>query len=414
MRVPTSLVDAFGADFEKRICEFAVREKLLPEAAALQSPRFLARSVVPHIAKLSSLFNRVEKDQSSGLEPYWKESSNPAHLRLAYFLYFMPCNLFRVAAIWSELSRLGYRWNSPTFKAIEFGAGPASGLCGIAAGEKYAPIGLPSSTNWALIEQDRGILELGNLWAQDYLSFLDLPNWDIRPFHRKLDPREGFLPKNAPQFNLWLMSFYLNETQLSSRELAGILIASWAKHMDNEGLIILVEPALKLQSRRLLELRQEILLEIEKKKIDWLQVLLPCLGHQKCGAFANEEDWCHEEVSWWRPPYFRQIDKMAELDRKTLPFSYLVLAKSRRKREEILPALAAAPSEERHRLVSPAHSQGKELEFFLCGQEGKRKARFRPSGKKDPHRDLGRGDILMKTEVRGDLNSSRVTFKDYT
>src|SRR4051812_5553338 len=93
MRVPDSLAKAFDTQFEAQISQFAVEQGLLPEQSALKSPRFLARSVIPHVLKLSSLFNRLEEGQpGSGLNPYWKESSNPKNLRLAYFLYFMPSN----------------------------------------------------------------------------------------------------------------------------------------------------------------------------------------------------------------------------------------------------------------------------------------------------------------------------------
>ena len=122
----------------------------------------------------------------------------------------------------------------------------------------------------------------------------------------------------------------------------------------------------------------------------------------------HSADWCHEEVTWWRPPYFRKIDKMAGLDRRTLPFSYLVLAKSRRSREEILPLLADSGLSTRHRLVSPAHSEGRDLEFFLCGEEGKRRARYRPANESDPAAELQRGNIFIDAEIRGDHNSSRV------
>src|SRR4051812_33311086 len=104
MKVPEKLSRAFGKDFENLIGEFAVGKQMIPDLASLHSVRFLARSVVPHVERLSSLFNRekahvsaaapgkavqslVDKAaQSSGLAPYWKDSSNPENLRLAYFL----------------------------------------------------------------------------------------------------------------------------------------------------------------------------------------------------------------------------------------------------------------------------------------------------------------------------------------
>lgn len=351
---------------------------------------------------------RIAATQEKGLDPYWKESSNPENFRLAYFLYFMPSNLYRVASVWAELARLGFRWPHAGFRGIEFGAGPASGATGIAAGERHSPVGLPKSGSWALIEQDKAMLQLGQGWAENYFDYCGVGDWGIRPFHRKLDLAQGFLPRSAPTFHLWLMSYFLNEYSQTPAEIARALLSAWERHLEEDGIAILVEPALRMQSRKLLEVRRELLALAEKKKIDWLQVLLPCLGHQACGALATEDDWCHEEVMWWRPPYFRKIDELAELDRKTLPFSYLVVTKSRRKREEILPALGSAMQDSRLRLVSPAHFEGRDQEFFVCGSEGKRRARFRENDEQSPLAELGRGDILLGADIRGDMSASRI------
>ncbi len=417
MRVPVPLTLAFGEEFEKLISQFSADQKLLSSAEEIHSTRFLSRSVVPHVQKLSTLFNRIDPEakatgaakavaQADGLDPYWKESANPANLRLAYFLYFMPPNLYRMASVWAELARLGFKWPSSEkqLRAVEFGAGPASGACGIAAGEKYAPVGLPSEGNWALIEQDKKMLELGGRWAKTYFESSGFAAWDVREFKRRIElDQPTLLPPKAPKFNLFTMSFFLNEFQEPESKLADRLLATWRDHLTDEGIAILIEPALKLQSRRLLALRREILAQSAGSDI---QLLLPCLGHQDCGALAAEGDWCHEEVSWWRPPYFKTIDQMANLDRKTLPFSYLVFVKSRRPREEILTALE--PGATRERLVSPAHAEGKEQEFFICGQEGKRRARWRPPEGPKGEDALERGDVLEGAQIRGDRNSARI------
>ncbi|MFZ9594777.1 MAG: small ribosomal subunit Rsm22 family protein [Bdellovibrionia bacterium] len=439
--MPEKLAFGFGKEFEDFITRFSLEQGLIPDASSLSSTRYLNRCILPHVQKLSQLFNRNSldpkhepKNQRSPLNAYWKETSNPEHLRAAYFLSFMPANLYRVASIWAELRRLGFQWSTDSVRAIELGAGPASGACGIMAGEKFAPVGLPSSLSWALVEQDKNMLQLGASWLEAYTSYLGGPHSQssIRTFHRKIDLKQGFLPRGAPQFHLWIMSYFLNESEFSPRELAAQLITAWQHHLEDEGVVILVEPALKLQSRQLLELRAEILLEAQRRKLDWLKLLLPCLGHQNCGALASPEDWCHEEVTWWRPPYFKAIDQKAGLDRKTLPFSYLVFIKTQRSRTEVLPALAS-PELNPVRLVSPAYSQGQDLEFFLCGAEGKRRARVHQkklqasTAEKDPALQkssegetpepqatrkkealLQRGDILLDTEIRGDQNASRI------
>ena len=152
----------------------------------------------------------------------------------------------------------------------------------------------------------------------------------------------------------------------------------------------------------MLEIRRELLAQAPAHP--WLKILLPCLGHQACGALADPEDWCHEDVSWWRPPYYRKLDELCSLDRKSLPFSYLVVAKSSRAREEILPALDRAPG--RYRLVSPAHREGQDLEFFICGADGKKRARYRPRTPEE--KEIDRGDILEGAEIRGDVHAGRV------
>ncbi|HAR43577.1 MAG TPA: hypothetical protein DCS07_13270 [Bdellovibrionales bacterium] len=436
MHVPENLQKAFGDEFQELIGALAAERGLIPDAGSTRSERFMARSVVPHVKKLSALFNREEvldqkeaetarpakavkkerealdrsETQAKGLDPYWKESSNPAHLRLAYFLYFMPSNLFRVASVWAELARLGFRWpeNQNELRAIEFGAGPATGACGIAAAERFSPLGLPKSGSWALIEQDKAVLQLGCAWAEKYFPSGDR-DWGIRPFHRKVDLTKGLLPRNAPSFNLWVMSYFLNEIWSDPAAAAKVLLDAWERHLTERGVVILVEPALKYQSRKLLQLRQELLLLAGRRGCDWLKILLPCLGHQECGALKADEDWCHEDVSWWRPPYFRIIDKMAGLDRRNLPFSYLVITRDSRPQEEILSALkqGATPCS-LHRLVSPCHGVGQDLEFYLCGKEGKSRARFKEKLAGDLEGGLGRGDILADARIRGDSASKRV------
>lgn len=246
-------------------------------------------------------------------------------------------------------------------------------------------------------------------------SGLSTAGWEVREFARKLDWTQPLLPKAAPRFQLMLTSYVLNEAQVPISQLAERWLELFDSHLEQEGLVILIEPALRLQSRKLLELRREFLAAPQFKNLG-MQVLLPCLGHQVCGALTDPDDWCHEEVSWWRPKFVKLIDDLGGMDRKTLPFSYLVLTKSARPRTDLLPALkgpnvteAAAVTEiHTHRLVSPPFSQGQDLEFFLCSSrsDGKRRARLRvPREERD---EIERGTILVNADVRGESNASRV------
>jgi hypothetical protein len=413
MRVPVALVDHFKTDFEKTLTDFLLQNKMIEDAGDLHSKRFLNRSVAPHVKGFSQLFNRKDGAQTDGIdtESYWTEGGSPKNKRLAYFLSFMPCNLFRVSSVWAELHRLGFKWPFPEdkdFKGLEFGAGLASGACGIVAGERFAPLGLPPRGNFALIEQSKAALQIGTKWLEHFSG----DGMSVRPFHRRMDLNEAWLPKAAPKFHLFVMSYFLNETEMEPANMVTEFINVCMDHLEDEGLVIIVEPALKLQSRKLLAFRKA-LLENSRMKSDeaGLKVLLPCLGHQACGALAKEDDWCHEEVGWWRPPYLRELDALTGLDRKTLPFSYLVIQKTRRELTDILPELKGK-TEERYRLVSPSHSLSKRThEFFLCGQDGKRRTRYSPEGAKNEIIP-DRGDILQHTTLHGEHESSQIDDAD--
>ena len=285
--------------------------------------------------------------------------------------------------------------------------GPASGACGIAAGEKHAQWALPKAGDWALIEQDKAMLELGSEWAQEYFVDQSVGDWGVRTFHRKIDFARGLLPPSAPSFNLWVMSYFLNEATEPPRKLAEMLITAWEKHLDEEGVVILVEPALKLQSRKLLELRRELLararapgraLAANPNAVPGPSSLRRARGPRRLVPRGSEL------VAPAVLPRDRQ-DGWARPQDAALQLSGDHAKQAHARGAFATRWPASAPVE---RLVSPAHYEGKEQEFFICGQEGKRRARYRAKGEDDPAHELERGDILGGAEARGDVHSARV------
>lgn len=353
----------------------------------LESPRFLARSIEPHISALSQKFNRTIE-----LEPnYWKSTSNVENLLNAYFLVFMPTNAMRVAAVFSELDRHGFDFGSfKNFRAVEFGSGPGSGFFGAHLAREHGGVNLPEKGIFAMIEKDKASLELGAKWMTS------VSPWEIETFHRRLDLKRPWLPRAAPSFDLWISSFFLNEVEIDAQTLADSFLKTAKNHLNPGGLSIFVEPALKNCSRRLLEFRKELLPRLKR---EGLQILLPCLGSQACGALAAKEDWCHEEITWWRPPYLRKIDEKTSLDHKTLHFSYLVLWKSEKPLSDAFPKLAASfDLSQVDRIVSPCFKQGSNIECYGCGQSGKRRLRLEKKGLSET--DILRGDFLLSSETR--------------
>ena len=427
MKISETLSNSFKKEFEELLTQRMIKLGLVQDANELHSDRFLKRAVVPHILKLSRLFNRqqnFEQDDRS-IDNYWRKSSNTLNFKRAYFLGFMPPNAARIANIWEELQTLGFKPSWDDCRAIEWGGACASGATGIEWAEKINTPILPSKRNWALIDQDATLLKWGEQWLNDIhasVSSAEDAQWNIRTFQRKIDPQKGLLPIKSPKFHLWIMSFFLNEfewetDEWDAKKWVDTLVTSWERHLEKEGIVIIVEPALKQESRQLLTFRKELLDKISKKnsKTSSYKVLLPCLGHQVCGALENPKDWCHEVTNWWRPHYLQKLDELCKLDHKSLAMSYLVIMKTKKNIEEILPCLKDSSSEknQRYRLVSPARSIGKDQEFFVCGQTGKHRCLWRKNkGKTANQKELERGTILenvvFEEEKINKKNSSNV------
>lgn len=149
---------------------------------------------------------------------------------------------------------------------------------------------------------------------------------------------------------------------------------------------IIIEPALRKDTRQLMRLRDEIL------RTGLAQVVAPCLHQQNCPMLAaNQRDWCHFYIDWKCPEIIRQVDQFAGNKHNYLKMAYLVIASPERSRR------AKQSSDQAWRVVSsPLISKGKK-EFNLCGFDGK----LRKICRLDRHRDrwpvfdqIQRGDVL--------------------
>jgi SAM-dependent methyltransferase len=85
------------------------------------------------------------------------------------------------------------------------------------------------------------------------------------------------------------------------------------------GLVAIVEPALRLRARHLQRVRAALIGK-------GLAVVAPCLHHERCPLLGREGDWCHEDLNVDLPEFLAPIAKRAGLRWEGLTFSYLLLA----------------------------------------------------------------------------------------
>ena len=158
-----------------------------------------------------------------------------------------------------------------------------------------------------------------------------------------------------------------------------------------QGVVVLIEPALRETGRALLELRDALLAAGEWK------ALAPCLTQRPCPALAAAKDWCTAERRWTPPRHVSQLAGATGLRAdELLSFAPLVLARA-----------APAPESGVWRVVGvPLPEKGKRR-YFICSDQGRL-----PLARLDKHaavanqdfERLERGDLvrLGPLEPRGD------------
>jgi Mitochondrial small ribosomal subunit Rsm22 len=194
------------------------------------------------------------------------------------------------------------------------------------------------------------------------------PGIVVADLSRGLPPVEG-------RFDLIVAAHLLNELfpdlplaeQVDARARR---VLAWSRALlAEDGLLVLVEPALRETSRALLAVRDRLL--------GWgLHVVAPCFWSGPCPALARERDWCHDTAP----------GSPGGVSGTRIDFSYLALSP--------VPARPATP--EVFRIVSDALVEKGRLRFYGCGPAGRH-----PLVRLDRHATPA--NAAMGTLARGDV-----------
>ena len=214
-------------------------------------------------------------------------------------------------------------------------------------------------------------------------------------------PLEQLRLPQGKRYDIIILSNSLNEIVRESENRAGdratMLKELLTAHMAKDGCCIIIEPALRETSRELLQVR-DLMMQ------DGFGIYSPCLCAAPCPALEHPKDWCHEEIPWDPPKVIQELDHLMGLKKDSLKFSYLVIRQDGHRLSDLLP-------DGSWRVVSePLPSKGK-LEFYVCGQGGRKIAmrldRDRSAGNA-AFDTLGRGSLVAFEETRDQGERFRV------
>ena len=143
------------------------------------------------------------------------------------------------------------------------------------------------------------------------------------------------------RFDLIVAAHLLNEFTTMDGAARASLVLGWMREcLAPQGVLLLVEPALKETSRALLQVRDHL-------NAAGAFVVAPCLWQGPCPALQSPHDWCHDSAA-----------------RPSLPradFSFLVVASVGQQTED--PAL--------FRIVSDLRREKGRSRIFGCGPQGR-------------------------------------------
>lgn len=128
-------------------------------------------------------------------------------------------------------------------------------------------------------------------------------------------------------------------------------------HLSEHGLLVIIEPALKKFSRRLMQLRDDL------AGHKTAQVILPCAHGGRCSLLQidSRDEWCHESVAWKPPGFLSILNEGLNREIGILKFAYLVIAKTK--------APVVWPNG--YRVISRLLREKGRMRCFLCTEHGR-------------------------------------------
>lgn len=206
--------------------------------------------------------------------------------KAAYLSYFFPLNYARAQSVVIEGEKRGFF--SGLENAIDFGSGTGAAMFATADSLSH---------QWS----ERLCFDIGAqaLALHDLLNERDhsISTTSVEP--RKLKPK-----------TLGIFSYALNELE------------SFPQQFLEADALMLIEPSTRAHGRRLLQLRDDLILN--RGFYAWA----PCPHQGPCPLLNNSErDWCHDRIAWQAPPWFARIETVLPIKNPTLTYSYVLLKK---------------------------------------------------------------------------------------
>ena len=346
---------------------------------SLATPRPLLRAIKKQVGKVKVSL----RSQGEALEELFQlftserqhlkrfSYMNDPRLRLAYLRYHLPLNTVRSICVLKDLLKR-YPAIAETEWITDMGAGPGSSTIA-------SLLTLPAdrTRRYLLTDQSRGALRVAReIFEECAPAEKDGVKTSITTLQQKLP----MLPRFQGPTLVW-MSMVVNEFDHPERR--GIDIKRFfnklAEKLPPGSTVVIIEPGLRQQGRRLLALHDSLL---ESQR--W-EILAPCTHQKTCPLLSEpKRPWCHFHFRWQPGDIVKQIAVPLGLTAGKGSMSYLAMQPAKEggllgNRNPELARVIGDPMDVRHT----------DAGIYLC-QDGKRRV-FR-----NPPKETTRGALLER------------------
>ena len=237
----------------------------------------------------------------------------------AYLLYNFPMNLAKTKFVTGRIDIHYPRMFScrEHIDVLDIGCGSGAGIFGA----YYALRDMPGIRQFKFT----GVDGSGRMLAQAR----DLARWlvardqrvHVRFLKKKIEDLYSLSGKK--KYDLILCINSLGEI-VEDEDLLAHFINSVLRRLTDGGLLMVIEPALKKSSRRLMVLRDRLIADRRT------QILLPCFHDDHCALLRvdSRTEWCHQTVAWTPPDFLLTVNQGINREIDVLKFSYLAIVKS--------------------------------------------------------------------------------------
>ena len=293
-------VDRFG--YPAAAEQFWIRQA---EAATELKGEAALERLMPYVGRLSDLFTTERPDKA--FPDYFAE----AGLLAGYGVFFLPQSYTRTSfALSYAMDFRGWRPPHDRARILDLGSGPGS--CGVSVAHRLLAAGAHRVSLHALDKSPSALVALEAFAETTLGSQVDVST----------RIGDASRPASWPEetFDVIVAGFVLNE--LKELDADGLLrwLGDLKRRLHPDGLLMILEPALRLTAERLQRLSDRVAAE------GLLARLGPDLDAHPCPQLAQGLHWTHEARRWTAPASAEFVNRKLHRDLREVRFSFALFS----------------------------------------------------------------------------------------